>query len=890
MDYKALKKEGIELAQQLSGEIWTDYNAHDPGVTILEILCYAMTELGYKTHFPIQEILFAKNQKTFFPEDNALYSPDQIFPCNPLTINDYRRIIIDRIPEVTNAWLIPLNKNQLGLNVTGLYKILLQLDQQTQSQQIATQVVEKVKKLFLKHRNLAEDIDEIEVLTPVKIQIEAEINIQNNVVGESLLAEIAFRLSEALTPQIRFLSLEEITEQGLPLQQAFNGPLPIHGFILDQDLEKSDAKVVNQIHKSRLIRMLSEIEGITSVTRFALRQNGERINQEVLKLNHSCYPVLDIENLLDPKNSSLKLYLGDIPYDIDLRATQHFYETLVAKFRQRYHSKLKLNWELPKTDRKLADVKNYDSIQYDFPHTYGVGSYGLNSRASRERKAYAKQLQGYLLFFEQIMGNHLAQLANIRKLFSIKDEDIFQNGKLTQTYFARILFEIPGIQQLLGIPLENEQAKQRAIDKFNELADKFDPKAKRRNQFLNHLLARFGESFMTNAFNSLNRQALAMNQETFDQTLIKAKAAFLQQYISLSRNRGRGRDYSQMPSPKNRAGLKKRIGLFFNINTTHKALADLEQETNLEWGESTNQQSPEFEFQGDPETLLAKTLLHASNPQHYRFQKAKGKSQKTDIFFRNPDSQEEYNVYTADSELDASKALNKLFQKIAYLNEKGEGFHLLEHILLRPIAPLQYSFIIADNNRKLIQSPFIFKANEKLIFINKLLQFGRVKANYEVMGDRNTGYTLALHDKQNQLIAHQPGFAFKKSAKEHLQKIVDFLEKWDTPQTITPFIFRQNQSKKGLVLNTDVYSLKISIIFPAWIARFQHEELRNLLQQVIKLNAPAHLQIHFHWYTLPQMKQFEEIYLQWITEKANPNPNTDKIDQLSLKLIMNLGH
>ena len=30
-DYAALRQKAIEIVQKLSGKIWTDYNAHDPG-------------------------------------------------------------------------------------------------------------------------------------------------------------------------------------------------------------------------------------------------------------------------------------------------------------------------------------------------------------------------------------------------------------------------------------------------------------------------------------------------------------------------------------------------------------------------------------------------------------------------------------------------------------------------------------------------------------------------------------------------------------------------------------------------------------------------------------------------------------------------------------------
>ena len=41
-EYEDLYLEGVELLQKLSGAIWTDYNEHDPGVTILENIVYTI--------------------------------------------------------------------------------------------------------------------------------------------------------------------------------------------------------------------------------------------------------------------------------------------------------------------------------------------------------------------------------------------------------------------------------------------------------------------------------------------------------------------------------------------------------------------------------------------------------------------------------------------------------------------------------------------------------------------------------------------------------------------------------------------------------------------------------------------------------------------------------
>src|SRR5262249_25493381 len=80
-------------------------------------------------------------------------------------------------------------------------------------------------------------------------------------------------------------------------------------------------------------------------------------------------------------------------------------------------------------NRNLA---RYGSIMPQFPTAYGVGELGLPASASPERKAQALQLKAYLMFFDQIMANHLAQLAHVKDLFSF-------DGSEKRTYFAQAL-------------------------------------------------------------------------------------------------------------------------------------------------------------------------------------------------------------------------------------------------------------------------------------------------------------------------------------------------------------------------------------------------------------------------------------------------------------------
>lgn len=102
-DYSFLRTEGISLIQSLSGETWTDYNTHDPGITLLELLCYALTDLGYRSGFDVADILSpAKPDQQNW--EQIFYTARQALPCNPLTLLDYRKLIIDT-EGVRNAWI-----------------------------------------------------------------------------------------------------------------------------------------------------------------------------------------------------------------------------------------------------------------------------------------------------------------------------------------------------------------------------------------------------------------------------------------------------------------------------------------------------------------------------------------------------------------------------------------------------------------------------------------------------------------------------------------------------------------------------------------------------------------------------------------------------------------
>ena len=139
----------------------------------------------------------------------------------------------------------------------------------------------------------------------------------------------------------------------------------------------------------------------------------------------------------------------------------------------------------------------------NFPQTYGLRAGEIAPKATPLRKAQAKQLKAYLLFFEQLMVNYCGQLDHLQDLFSMSSD-------VESTYFFQPLYDVPEVQQVLSAflaeqsqaldtnPVDWEDFKNRCNTYIKTLEAATEDRStflRRRNQFVDHLLARLGEDF-----------------------------------------------------------------------------------------------------------------------------------------------------------------------------------------------------------------------------------------------------------------------------------------------------------------------------------------------------------------------------------------------------------
>ena len=73
LEFDQLRTEGIRTIQRLSSGRWTDFNTHDPGVTLLDVLCYALTDLAYRGNWSIPDLLGTEGAQRFPKNNNETF-------------------------------------------------------------------------------------------------------------------------------------------------------------------------------------------------------------------------------------------------------------------------------------------------------------------------------------------------------------------------------------------------------------------------------------------------------------------------------------------------------------------------------------------------------------------------------------------------------------------------------------------------------------------------------------------------------------------------------------------------------------------------------------------------------------------------------------------------
>jgi hypothetical protein len=561
---------GLEYVRELSSRIWTDYNVHDPGITTLELLAYALTDLSYRANFPVKDLLASESdnaaemQKQFF-------TARSILPNRPLTLLDYRKLIID-LPGIKNAWLqnatltyyadVPNrtlitsgtpSRTVREVNIRGLYDVIVEYTDDVTDQPA---VLDTVKARLNANRNLCEDFVSLTEVHAQWFSLCAEIDLATDADAEKVKAEIFFQVQQYLAPPVinytlaEMLSRKKADGSSYTTDEIFDGPALDCGFIDDEELTAAELRT--EIRLSDVISIIMDIEGVEAVIDIVINPKDTKValaNKWVVAVKPSNKALLykKSDGSFDTGNSRLVFYKGEMP----VTATDtKFVEKLAAlETAARTKAETPVPYDFPIPLGQYRSPDDYYSFQNDFPALYGVSEYGLSSAADDARKALAYQLKGYLLFFDQLLANYFAQLSHVKELFST-------DPAVIQTYYCQLVDSFADYAELYS-PADPVPTIEGIIE-TTDIADK------RRNRFLDHLIARFAEQF-TDFANIL----YSVFGASMSKSIIEYKCAFLQEYPVISSERSLACNYTltdQLWDTTNVSGLEKRLAKLLGLD------------------------------------------------------------------------------------------------------------------------------------------------------------------------------------------------------------------------------------------------------------------------------------------------------------------------------------
>jgi hypothetical protein len=806
LSFGALRRQGIELAQQLAAESWTDYNVHDPGVTLLEQFCYALTDLDHRAEFDVADHLSAPDGRIDY-ERQGFELPERIFSCRPTTRTDYRRIILDRVKEIDNVRVEPVGDDSAQNPLKGLYKIMLRPQPGT-AQEDLRGIRSEVEAVFNRFRNLCEDVQETAFVREIDCEVHADVEVERGRDPADILAEIYYRCAKHIAARVRIYPFEQARRSGASLEEIFTGPLCLNGFCDEGDLERGKATFT----VSEFFTLINRIDGVDYVRSLYFQVAGSierdaiasaRTDEE-LRL-HVPVSSDEIGIRLSSHGRQLKVSFEAFRSGLDTWALTGFgTEPTVQDVRKLY----------TEPSGEYRDLGRYTSIQTQLPAVYGVGAHGVPQSAPSDVCARARQLKGYLVLFDQLMANYTASIDGLRELYS---RDISRRS----TYATQLLDEgeISGLKEIY--PQRPAKDIAAAVAGYDNVDD-------RKGRLLDYLLALYGEGFRQSSLQAFNFYATFRERE---RALVENKARFHRSIVELTRDRGAACDYRD-PVQAPVSGMQHRVSYLLGFADFHcRSLTTALRENGLRPAPDPVVADSDGGDAGVGGAGLP-TLIDSAD-------------------VRAPE-----NLWEAEVSLDPdenAESISELMDKVGQLLPRRD-----------------------DRIGAGVLSSGVFLASYRLGH----LEGDSAWQAFLLSGDEGRWWRLGSFSDRSDAI----------EAVNRLRRLVLSLNVESEGMHLIEHILLRPRATTGRegaesAAPSDFFSLRLSVLFPAWTARFRDRRFQQLVKETVCLNCPAHLVPQVLLLEFEDMLELERLRDNWLEALSGEGDGFRKADEASAELV-----
>ena len=386
--YSRLQKKTLEEVQRLSGEIWTDFNVHDPGVTLADVSNYALTELHYRLGFGLTDYL-TKEGENFNPKRFGLFPPGEVYTTAPVTTEDYRRLFFSHFPELENIWVECDVK-------TGSYTVRIVLSPFVENKN-EDYWKEQVRNVYNSHRNLCEYIDQVFVVKPEELEFHADFEIEPGKDASLMLARIYYIVLRYLSGTVSVSGPEEQIVSGISPEEWLEGSEDIVRVVIPRQ----------QNTEYELYKKLWQVEGIKSFSTCYLMKDGN--------------PLTDFSkgySLKIPRNEkelTVRIHCGCTLIQVDyLKFIKYLKKLYYTKGRGPMEKVVKQDYEWPGPKGIYRGIFDHYPVARDFPACY-------NLLPDRETPT---SFEAYLSLYDLTIRQGGQEIKELDRLLSIEAEDM----------------------------------------------------------------------------------------------------------------------------------------------------------------------------------------------------------------------------------------------------------------------------------------------------------------------------------------------------------------------------------------------------------------------------------------------------------------------------------
>lgn len=522
-DWHSLRNQSIAILQNMNGEHlkWTDYNVQDPGITLLESLCFAITDLGYRLKFPIQDLLAFNTHFSGKGRVRTVFlAPEQVLTTPQVTLSDYIQWCTEQ-PGITGAWL--------RRHKTGLYQLFLGVSKKESLNDRYGEILQQLNE----RRNIGEKFVQGKLLPNKAIIINIELNLKDEAIADDIYLVIEQQIEHFLTNSIS-QSIELATQ---PCNLTLANEKSTKSENLNNEhqsyplgLEQTRHFPVIKLDKSALLLKLQAITGIEQVTKMSLTTS-----QTLMDKNESEHQILEIHEaipfvLSGNESGGSKLRLSQFGQITTKNLNEIEPHSPVPPPAHNPNKLSKLNY--PQGKYRFLYV--YETVQNELPEYYGVGKFGLSDIGNGNDAA--DHLRCYLILFDLLLNDYFAQVEGLKVSFSMIDQCETIAGFYSQPLHKDAGYDLVKNPNVVDDPKYIENMKM--LDQQQQ------------NKMLNYLLAQHGEDFMPfEVFEFFPGGELNNSQNNSDKVstsrldkidnYLKYKKYFLTQIVLLRGQRGR---------------------------------------------------------------------------------------------------------------------------------------------------------------------------------------------------------------------------------------------------------------------------------------------------------------------------------------------------------------